>query len=288
MNPQNNSIGIRQACSRQSQEGFTLIELLVVVAIIALLAAILLPAVHRVREAAEQVVCSVHLNQFGLAFHQFANDNNDVLPGKAGPFDWPMGLNGTRIDPTYGCVANVGPAYLPCDTKDPYLFNEQLNCPAHSYPDQGGRFSYGMAYSRAIWDYGVPCGGVQGSTLSGLADCPLKILEIERPSATPLLVEVWQADYDPAYVISYGWVSQPQADNGYHNWGLFWDRHGESMNVLFADRTVRPVSQGIWLDEQGGFPRTTYGPTGTEVFPLAHWFSATEVNRFGKPSWYVP
>ena len=88
---------VRQS-SAQDPGAFTLIELLVVVGIIALLVAILIPAIPRARQIAEQVVCSGHLNQFGLAFHQFADDHNGVLPGKAGPVDWAMGLNGTRID----------------------------------------------------------------------------------------------------------------------------------------------------------------------------------------------
>ena len=276
---------VRQS-SAQGLGAFTLIELLVVVAIIALLVAILIPAIYRARQIAEQVVCSGHLNQFGLAFHQFAEDNNGVLPGKAGPVDWSMGLNGTRIEPPQGCLPNVGPSYLPPDTNDPYLFSADLDCPSNSQPERGGLFSYGMAYSRAIWDYGVPCGGVLGSTSKNLPHRPLEMMEIQRPSDTPLLVELWREGYE-AYLASYGWASQPQAGNGYHNWGIFWDRHAQSMNVLFTDRTVRLVSQNIWLDEQGAFSRPTYGPTGELVPELAHWFSATELNRFGKPAWSV-
>ena len=113
MNPQRNGTAVVRQSSAQGLGAFTLIELLVVVAIIALLVAILIPAIYRARQIAEQVVCSGHLNQFGLAFHQFAEDNNGVLPGKAGPVDWSMGLNGTRIEPPQGCLPNVGPSYLP-------------------------------------------------------------------------------------------------------------------------------------------------------------------------------
>lgn len=271
--------------SSKGQKAFTLIELLVVVAIIALLAAILIPAIHQARKTAEQVVCSSHLNQFGLAFHQFAGDNNGVLPGKGGPVHWAMGLNGTRLDPIKGCVANAAAAYLPADTTDPYLFIEALDCPSNNYPERGGLFSYGMVYTRRIWgDYGVPCGGVYASKLEGGSSRPLRIMEIERPSATPLLVELWQVGYE-AYVIPYGSVGEPQPNNGYHNWGIFWDIHGKSMNVVFADRSVRPVGQEMWLDEAGDFPKTTYGPSGEEVPAMGHWFSAVELDRFGKPSY---
>ena len=107
------------------------------------------------------------------------------------------------------------------------------------------------------------------------------MLEIERPWATPLLLELWQRDYMPYIRPDIG----PQWDNGYHDWGIFWDRHGESMNVVFANRSVRPVSQQTWLDDGGNFPRPTYGPSGEEVAAMGHWFSAVELDRFGKPAY---
>ena len=66
--------------SRDKARGFTLIELLVVIAIIAILMAILMPAMRRVRESAKALSCRSNLRNIGMAVRLYLNDYEHRLP----------------------------------------------------------------------------------------------------------------------------------------------------------------------------------------------------------------
>ena len=67
--------------TRDGHTGFTLIELLVVIGIIAVLAAVLLPALGRARESSRRAVCANNLRQFGLIFKMYASESEGGLDG---------------------------------------------------------------------------------------------------------------------------------------------------------------------------------------------------------------
>jgi len=89
---------------RRLLTGFTLIELLVVIAIIALLMAILMPAMQRVKKQAKAVACQANLRQWGVIWSMYAHDNDGYfMPGhvseQAADYRWIGVLQAYYSDP---------------------------------------------------------------------------------------------------------------------------------------------------------------------------------------------
>ena len=219
------------------KKGFTLIELLVVIAVIAILAAMLLPALSKAKNQALTVACLNNLKQLDTGWHLYAVDNNDLLVpnddisgGSPGP-SWCQGIgtietNTTVIETgllypynhssaTYHCPADLSTIYSLTGVKLAQLRNRSYNL----------------------------CQSVNGNPtdwLSSHIPSFKKFSEIYAPSPSQCLTFIDENEdtmMDPHFGIPTDFYSA--APVGVTNW---WDmpsnRHAQGANLGFADGHV--------------------------------------------------
>ena len=217
----------------KGQAGFTLIELLVVVAIIALLVAILLPALGEARALAEQSVCGVNLRTIGLAYHLYL----DNYEGKFFNSTWNAGNNIWTQGPQAGVLLNY--AGVSCPVTEPrFSPGTVFDCPtlqSRWWPDDD---YWSHSFFRHL-DYSYSA--ELGDAYSGRG---FKIGEIRKPDRMVLF-------YDS---IRYRGNSQSGNWDYWNNkipvpyppfvpgW-VQWQHPRQSINLLFVDGHVAPHTE---------------------------------------------
>ena len=132
---------------KNKNKAFTLIELLVVISIIAVLMAIMMPALRKAREQARTTICKTQLNQFSIALALYAEDNNN----KYLMHEWEEPGAGATAKPGTGYWFGRLGRYFDVTKKGQYT-NQIMRCPSgEAIRDFGDELIYGWSGT----DYGL-------------------------------------------------------------------------------------------------------------------------------------
>lgn len=212
-----------------NQRGFTLVELLVVIAVIAVLASMLLPALSAGKASAARVHCVSNLRQLGLASQMYLDDNNGAFfryggsPTNGGRLYWfgwmGAGAEGERL-------------FLPQDgVLHPYLQGRGVTLCAgmNRYASQLKNKATGASYG---YGYNLSLSASQSQP-------PVRFTSLSRPASLALMADAAQVNtwQPPAS------VSNPMLEEWYYidnstNQPNTHFRHRERANVVFCDGHV--------------------------------------------------
>ena len=241
------------------RRAFTLIELLVVIAIIALLLAILMPSLQRVRSQARTVACMSNIKQWSVCWHLYLDEHEGTFPSGAGASgDWPEMLR-----PYY---KDRGALTLCPSATKPYTDGGTVPFGAWRWQTEGGGWTNFEGKPGA--DYGSY--GMNEWLGDRVGDNYWRHREQKKAGTIPLFHDcvVWDtyADHTQAPPQIEGMVT-----NEMHLVCI--NRHNGAINMVFLDLNVRKVGlKELWtLDWHRNFDTegvwTTLGGAQTEDWP---------------------
>lgn len=219
----------------RKSKGFTLIELLVVIAILSILAALLLPAIQKAKQASTRAVCAGHLSQLGRAFAQYMSEYGGGWPQYGGVIQFGWGKGGGWMDKLFPYVdANAtgqGRSYPKCaDSARVAVFQ----CPGDTIIEGGKNLSSYILNSRLWMDT------TQGGDIFDLQ-------RLKFPTKVVVLYDKHLYPHSPDDAdMTDEWGNS--GFDGYGPGGLWWYKsggptwpgpHSGGYNILFADAHVR-------------------------------------------------
>lgn len=245
----NNQFHMRLSIAKR---GFTLLELLVVISIIALLVAVLLPALNKARQAAKAMICLNNLHSISTAELLYETDyqslayekNRSGAPGWYGFNFWAIG------DEPYLGIQQPDVSDPDYNTNSRNRLNSPLFCPEYAATGQVNAMMWSkgiigdLGKFRSVKYGGSNCYPVPGNQYGyGSATGPIRSSAVRRPSA---LVWHFEAVGWPNGYASYGAI-YPAWNYSYHNYNwdkncsvLLWDGHG-----VQTSRVTGPSSPNV-------------------------------------------
>jgi len=236
---------------KNRDKGFTLVELLVVIAIIALLMAILLPALNKARDQANTVKCASNLRQFGLMYEMYAQVHNESMPG-----GWNSGAMWmVDLMPYYQGVGDVRlcPKAIKFLSNSPDAFTPGVFTAWGKYgPGWAKKGMYG-SYGVNGWahnppDIGLPIGSPDTYDITATSGNRPKfwrsMLNVKHSADVPLMADAMWDGTEPT--VNDG---PPDREGAYNsNMAKFCTpRHNRRTNMLFMDLSVRKVGlRSLW------------------------------------------